>query len=450
MDYSSQLLVVGEDNGLRAKCILILENLFDTSLIIEYTNISEAIEEIEMNDTITFVVLQASADEMAQNDFNEQLKKMNSSCPVLVITDEDEFKDNNKICYIQTPFTVADFQKKISRIHQDLAEDSNNASYRKVRIANFWRFNKSLCDIYLKLSDIKYVKIINNNEQYSRSDIEKYSKKKLDHLYIRNEDFENFACGQFHTPFLILDKSQWKEGQEEEALLTTHAFIHDLAKNVGISKLAVELAEAYVKEIEALITKEEDIYGLFLKMRENRDYLYDHSYLISCLSASMCMELPWKNRDEIAKKLTLAAIFHDITIDDPNLAMIDDINSPLLKEFSLEQRKKFKEHPEKTVEMIRKIKSFPADVETIIFQHHEKIDGSGFPKGIAEKHISPLSGAFQIIHSFVSELYNHEFDQSKVEEILLGLYKTYGSGAFKVQMESLLKSLELELTLKFE
>jgi len=72
-----------------------------------------------------------------------------------------------------------------------------------------------------------------------------------------------------------------------------------------------------------------------------------------------------------------------------------------------------KMHPEKGEEMMAKFKDFPRPSLEIIVQHHERLDGSGFPKGLSAEQISLFA---QIV--MVADEYDELCNSAEIEKSL--------------------------------
>jgi len=83
-----------------------------------------------------------------------------------------------------------------------------------------------------------------------------------------------------------------------------------------------------------------------------------------------------------------------------------------------------KMHPEKGRELLAKLKNFPAASLDIIAQHHERLDGSGYPHGLTEDHISLLAQIVMVADEY-DELCNAaDFEKSLTpHEALAQLYR---------------------------
>ncbi len=304
-------------------------------------------------------------------------------------------------------------------------------NYSRVRISFFWRFNHTDCDIYLRLSAHKFVKIIHGGDYYDKDIIEKYANKKQSHLYISKADFERFGSRLGSMPFLGLIDTEGSTLTTEAMVRQTHALLQDLVTSVGISESAVKMSNMYCDFVVNTTVKKSNrgLLDLFKNFRERKDYLYDHSYLLSCLCAFISKELQWHTSETI-EKLCYAALFHDITLKDPDLAMITDLESSEIGRFSPEEVLAYHQHPLVAAKMVKDSGGFPLGVEGIIVQHHENVEGKGFPRGLSAAQVSPLVCVFILCHDFISELYRCDFDPHAATEIVHRMEGRYAHGNY--------------------
>lgn len=304
-------------------------------------------------------------------------------------------------------------------------------NYSRVRINFFWRFNHTDCDIYLRLSAHKFVKIIHGGDYYDKDIIEKYANKKQTFLYISKNDFERFGARLGTTPFLGLIDSEDNNLSTEAMVRQTHALLQELVTSVGISESAVKIANMYCDFVVNTTVKKSNraLLDLFKNFRERKDYLYDHSYLLSCLCAFISKELQW-HTSETVEKLCYAALFHDITLKDPELAMVTDVTSAELGGFTPEEVLAYHQHPLVAAKMVKESGGFPLGVEGIIVQHHENVEGNGFPRGLSAAQVSPLVCVFILCHDYISELYRCNFDAAAASEIIHKMEGRYAHGNY--------------------
>ncbi len=102
-------------------------------------------------------------------------------------------------------------------------------------------------------------------------------------------------------------------------------------------------------------------------------YTCEHCGRVQNISVKIAVEMHL-DRDRITG-LAVAAIFHDlgkINIDDDILKKTEKL--------TLDEFRDIRKHPVNSAKYVKKIKY--VDVSGMVMQHHEKINGSGYPKGL--------------------------------------------------------------------
>ncbi|MGV3683640.1 MAG: HD-GYP domain-containing protein [Acidovorax sp.] len=116
-------------------------------------------------------------------------------------------------------------------------------------------------------------------------------------------------------------------------------------------------------------------------MREKRPALYLHS--VRMMMVSVFLGLKTAERDLGA--LAAAALLHDLGV----LHMDPAWNDPEFKVVGV-QRKHLVAHPITSMLMVRDSKAYPQAVADAVLEHHERMDGTGYPRGLAGAGISSM------------------------------------------------------------
>ena len=367
-------------------------------------------------------------DNNQSNDLENEILKV-SDRSVMLAFDVGQADFENEFYYILTQNRVGDFAKR-------------NTNFKKVKIVYFLRFNKALCDIYIKLSEDKYVKIINAGDEYKRDFIYKFTDKRVRFLFISEDDYEKFSASVLKTPFLIYTKEA-DNIDNMELCSATLEIIHDLIFTTGISPQVIKLVDTVANKIESDINRKNQLRDLLFRLKNRRDYLYDHSYLVAYLSIAICREMEWDS-ESTRNKLTYAAVFHDVLIDDSDLAFAFDLGLDDLSKYTEKDIEHYKKHPELTARMISECNRLPPNIDKIVLQHHERPNGTGFPRRLSATNISKLSGIFNLCHEFVNEMYRYNFEASKLPTILRKLDTHYSKGNYRDGMAGIKKALKIK------
>ncbi|MBI2520063.1 MAG: HD domain-containing protein [Bdellovibrio sp.] len=359
-----------------------------------------------------------------------------SENPLNAFAGMEGFKSQNpKNDFIQLPITPADFRETMLKSLSPSYGQRVIPAFQKVRLIHFLRFSKAHCNVYVKLSNHKYVKIINAGSTYDHSDIEKYREKKVSHFYIRNDDFEHFQVTIHKTPFLTFQNEKMSEADLQKCLRNTHAILKEMILEIGITREIADLAEKSVDEIVNLAYQQQDLNVLLKNMQQRLDYIYDHSFLTSIVCCEILKHMHWNTEDKV-KKLVMAAMLHDLKLNDPELCKIEISHDPRLQTYSPQEKKAFLGHPMETSLLLTGIDFISPEVASIVLQHHETPEGNGFPNGLHHSKLSLLSCIFIVAHTFVQNNLEIDFDPDRQDKIFEDLAKRFSLGSFKSVLDA--------------
>lgn len=110
------------------------------------------------------------------------------------------------------------------------------------------------------------------------------------------------------------------------------------------------------------------------------NYLYAHSVNVCLLSIRIGLGLGY-NKSKL-NELGVSGFLHDLGM----LKLLDIAQRS--QELVFEEYEAVKQHPLAGVEILEKVKDLPKTVIDVVHQHHERIDGSGYPRGLKGVEIS--------------------------------------------------------------
>lgn len=156
-----------------------------------------------------------------------------------------------------------------------------------------------------------------------------------------------------------------------------------------------EQARAIVSSIATSAMMESDIaIHLMIDQKSGTD-IHNHALNVTVLSMVLAKEMG-RSSDEI-KLIGLGALFHDVAcIDMPRRILENDQrNAPLTET----ENALLMQHCKNGVDIANKLQ-LPVESLLIIWQHHERIDGSGYPEKLKDKQISPLANIVAVANAF--------------------------------------------------
>ena len=172
----------------------------------------------------------------------------------------------------------------------------------------------------------------------------------------------------------------------------THAVVvlHNFTKRKMVER---ELQQSYVKLQKTL----EDTVRALSAMVELRDpYTAGHQNRVAGIAQAIAVEMNLPN--DSVSGIRVASLLHDIgKIRVPSDILVKPSRLTNL-EFEL-----IKEHSYTGYELLKSIE-FPWPVADIVLQHHERMDGSGYPQGLKQKDIlleSRIIGVADVVEAMV-------------------------------------------------
>jgi len=309
------------------------------------------------------------------------------------------------------------------------------------------RSAKVRCDVYLKLGDEKYIKVLHANDCFDEAEYERFRAKKVDFLYLPRADFLGLMDD------LLSKATELNRNPEKittDAAINTNLaifqIIHSAFETDGFTPQLQKLTFASVGLAINTIKKNPKLSELLARLDQDRDsYLAWHSTALSFICCKLATLLGWHS-EATFYKLSLASMLHDIVLPSDELARIQTMEE--LKRVNLpdENRAAVLRHPLDAAQLVLALEEVPGEVGFIVEQHHERQDGSGFPRGVDHKEISSISALFVISHDIVTTMAETEPSQFQMPQFLASRErdKAYTKGAFGQVFRALIaKSSEM-------
>ena len=145
--------------------------------------------------------------------------------------------------------------------------------------------------------------------------------------------------------------------------------------------LSAENAMPLVEEITASIARNGSALISLARLKNKDDYSYMHSVAVCALMVALARELNLSEDD--VRHAGLAGLLHDIG---KTAISLDVLNKP--GKLTDEEFAHVKEHPAAGHAILLQVDGIQKAALDVCLHHHEKIDGSGYPKGLKNDEIS--------------------------------------------------------------
>lgn len=289
-------------------------------------------------------------------------------------------------------------------------------------------------DAFLKLSESKIVQVSYGSENPLETIIKYHKEKNVQDIYVTKSDYEKFMestkedlgnnffseDSSFEEKVDILDK-----GQE---------MVKESFSKLGVSEEAVELAHNVSKNTLKAICRTPNLFNFVQQFKDKCNDEFIRSALVGYTTTCMINTFDWKSWN-IQEKTSMAATLCDILLDKSDFEELSKHRDNPKK-----LSNKIYNHPVETVKMLTTGEDtswISHDTLTIIEQHHERPDGSGFPQGINYRRVTLLTAIFIIAFDFIELMLENNFDFQKSNEIITTLANRYYEGNYLKAMQAL-------------
>lgn len=298
-------------------------------------------------------------------------------------------------------------------------------------------------DIYIRLSEKKYVRLFPEGETFDLDDLKRYYKEKqVEHLYLHRDEVGEFLAKFRNDLEEIMQEEPIDIPKASKAVEEAHETMQEMLRRTGFENDVQDIAKQSVKLTMKVMSESPELSTILNRLKEGKEkYITSHSMLLAHVACAISASMTW-NSSATYEKLTMAALLHDVTIRSQEIAAIETLEEleSRKKEFSEEDIRSYKNHTIEASMMVRKMNKIPADVDAIIVQHHERADGTGFPRGLSHTHIGHLTCLFIIAHDMTRELLRRDKGFS-LDEFIGERKNAYTKGNFRKIFEVLVKEM---------
>lgn len=257
--------------------------------------------------------------------------------------------------------------------------------YVSIRVSTLRGDLKIDFNTYLKIND-KMVLYLRRGDSFEGERLKRIKEKKLRKMYILTDEEGKYRDYMQKNIEMAYDDKSGKDIQSRAEIIqgqqqsNTEEVFED-PNNVESYNNTKDAAGKYV---QFLLSNSKAIQAV-MDITNDDFNIAHHGVTVSTLSVALAQKLNITDPKK-TQMLALGALLHDFGHYESALAL----NRPLA-DFSKEELTLYKGHPQNGLQKVQEKKHFDQAVLNIIANHEECIDGSGFPKGLSENQMDPLS-----------------------------------------------------------
>lgn len=285
--------------------------------------------------------------------------------------------------------------------------------------------------IYKPLGNDIYEKFLDKNQEYDHEHYEFLKNKNLNDLYINHKDHDKYS--KDITDYL----SKIMDDNSQPTLLKSE-IMHELASDTMYDLLhgditidKIDKVSKTVDDTVHFILSDPNAVKSMLEVTTYDYYTYTHSIDVSTYALGFGAYL---GLNELQLRiLGKGGMLHDIGKKKVPIEIVNKNGSLTDEEFEI-----MKKHPTYGVEILKEMGEVDEIVCNIIEQHHEKLNGKGYPKALSKDQIHPFAQIMAIC-----DIFNALTTKRSYKEALSSFE------AFKIMHDYMSEELNLKLLSKF-
>lgn len=454
-----RILYIEDDPTVAEIYLMLLREIYPDTIIEHLENGLKAIHELKLKpDLYNLIISDYNLPGVSGGDIFNFVSGQMLGIPFIILSGLDCSTDPNfqnffnshvRNALILKPVTKDVLAEKIAwclggesnllKIYQN--SKSNNDERVQIRSDSFLKINSIACDIYLKLSNDKFVRIIKKDEVFSTSFIQKLILKGVTNFYVYQSELSAYGTNITNTFYGVLKSKKFKSDEALKSQITNKAI--EIIKNslikCGFNSTILKVADEVASLQLEMIKNSPELTSYLEKYQNFSKINTEHTRLVSYIVVGILKELNWDS-DATLQKMCTAALLHDITMSEELIKKLNTIDS--LEDLSEEDGKLYYRHPEESAQVAKYFESIAVGVEQYVIEHHELPNGKGFPKKLNYSNIHPLSAVLHLSDLTAELLWKYNFEISEVKLELVEKRSFYLRGFYRKPYESLMNSLK--------
>lgn len=346
-----------------------------------------------------------------------------------VIDKDSKYRSLEYVSYLNKPLDLNNFKNTISGMIGSTPK-CFKSEYLEMPLTIISKYDVSDVNIFIKLSDEKFVKIISNSAVDSADIIEKYKSRGIHSFFLSINDYKQFIELAINEITEKIASGSANGNDRIELHFTSVDKIHESLHYIGITDESINLASTAMSDIVSLSKDNKNLSFALKKIMDKKNYIYKLAMLSSYISVAIAEEMEGDLGRNAIEKLAFAGMFQDVALSDESLAKVNAVNSGPYSRLSDKQQTVVLSHPLNSANTVEDIDHMMFDVGKIIMMHHERPDHTGFPAKKGSKNIPPLACVFIIAREFSHMLITEGFDDKVLKKSYEYIMNNFNLGNF--------------------
>jgi putative nucleotidyltransferase with HDIG domain len=250
-------------------------------------------------------------------------------------------------------------------------------------------------DVFLKLSDEKYILIARKGTKAAFNELHAAEKEEIEKLYVKKSDYKDCVGQNLTVAGVIIQKNEIPDQIKADFLSKTTDIVFKEIQNLGFNHETLEHAKNVSHSIQKLVEAKKDISSVLNLMNGISNDLMKHSLAVSILSVVIAKSMNFMFPQTL-EKLALGGLLHDVGMKEFTKEFIEKPRHLMTPD----EISYFETHVMRGAEVLRSMPSIPDDLVAIVLEHHENSVGQGYPRRLRDFKTNPLAKIVALADKF--------------------------------------------------
>jgi HD-GYP domain-containing protein (c-di-GMP phosphodiesterase class II) len=236
----------------------------------------------------------------------------------------------------------------------------------------------------------------------------------IDNLYVRTDDFRDFSDGLLESLEVVLRQDSLPPTEKFAVMQLAVAVAMDKSlRLVDCAKFRI-MADQIAKEVVALVSDGDVLPRELFQIARHDFNTFTHVTNVASYSVILAEQLGISDELEL-RKIASAAILHDV-----GKRFIPASILTKAGRLTPEEREIIELHPQRGYEALCDQSGLDFGQLMMVYQHHERVDGSGYPVGVPYDEIHLWARLLAVVDVFDSMTAKRPYRRAATPDHVLG------------------------------
>lgn len=245
----------------------------------------------------------------------------------------------------------------------------------------------NLADIYIRLSDSKYVLLYKKGTVLDENRLANYRvKKQVEQFWVEKQFLHQFTLRNISLAGAAMRSPRINSKNSARLVLRAAESLFSEMKHLGFDHQTLLRAQAINGLTIKLAGDKKSLRNLLVALNDLNNDVLKLSLATSAVSVMLGAKLGFSTSHSLLS-LSLGALLRDVGLTQ----LPSSLTEKPFEELTLGDRSLYMSHPVVGQSLLEKVSGISMEVANIVYQHEELPDGTGYPRQVKKMAIHPMS-----------------------------------------------------------